>query len=164
DQIEAMTMADKIVVMHDGIVEQIGAPLDLYDRPDNTFVAGFIGSPAMNMMAGTVDAWRSKPVVALEGDVRLPLPPRTKVKKGARVIYGTRPEDITLASGNAGIAANVVVVEPTGAETLVIARAGTTEIQAAFKERHELKPGQPIRLMPMLERVHLFDAETGRRL
>ena len=164
DQIEAMTMADRIVVMHDGIVEQIGDPLALYDRPDNLFVAGFIGSPAMNFLNGRLarngaGAW----VEAADGQ-RLPLPAAAPGGDGARVVYGVRPEHFTLAGEGDGVPAEVVVVEPTGAGTQVVCRLAGHEVSAVFRERHAFRPGQPIRLRPDLAQLHLFDAEAGRRL
>src|SRR5690349_24117568 len=132
DQIEAMTMADKIVVMHDGLVEQIGAPLDLYDRPDNLFVAGFIGSPAMNLLRGTV---RANGSAELEGPagVRLPLAAPASWA-GRAVIFGIRPEHFALAGDGmgAGIEAQIQVIEPTGSEIQVVARLGGEEVIAVF--------------------------------
>src|SRR6516225_5060799 len=116
DQVEAMTMADRIVVMHDGRVEQIGTPLDLYDRPDNLFVAQFIGSPAMNVIEGTVRRANGSCQVDAQG-ARWPVPQGTAAEEGKSVHYGIRPGDITLTDPGRGVAARVVVVEPTGAET-----------------------------------------------
>ncbi len=164
DQIEAMTMADRIVVMQAGRVEQTGAPLDLYDRPANLFVAGFIGSPAMNFFEARIareDAGLS--AIAADG-TRLPLPESTKVDEGARVIYGIRPEHLQLGSGEAGIPAEVRVIEPTGAETLVVVEMAGTEAHAVFHERYPLQPGERIRLMPDLGRIHLFDQASGKRI
>jgi len=163
DQIEAMTMADQIVVMRDGVIEQTGAPLELYDFPANTFVAGFIGSPAMNLIEGTVAGNGGAPHVMTDQGTRLPLPD-APVRDGQRVYYGMRPEHWRLVGGDEGLPAEVVVVEPTGADTLVVCRLAGREIQASFNERHPLKPGQPIRLTPVLESVHLFDRETERRV
>ena len=120
DQIEAMTMADKIVVMHDGIVEQIGAPLDLYDKPDNQFVAGFIGSPAMNFLKGKV---KSNGAAGFEGPngVKLPLASAPANSDGRPAVYGVRPEHFTIADD--GAEAEIVVVEPTGSETQVVRQA-----------------------------------------
>ncbi|WP_436641099.1 ABC transporter ATP-binding protein [Microbaculum sp. FT89] len=164
DQIEAMTMADHIVVMRDGIVEQIGAPLDLYDHPVNTFVAGFIGSPAMNFINGRVDSLDGRPVVRVDDATVLPLPASVTAQAGTTVTYGTRPEHLTLTANGSGLDVEVSVVEPTGAETLVVTRIAGQELLASFKERHDLKPGQRIRLMPDLDTVHLFNVETGQRL
>jgi multiple sugar transport system ATP-binding protein len=161
DQIEAMTMADKIVVMHDGLVEQIGAPLELYDRPVNLFVAGFIGSPAMNTLKGTV---RANGALEFEGPggIRLPLSAAPQGSDGRSAIYGVRPEHFTL--GDDGADAEVQVVEPTGAELQVVAKMGGEDIIAVFRERHQFKPGDKIRLKPDPRLVHLFDDATGQRL
>jgi multiple sugar transport system ATP-binding protein len=159
DQIEAMTMADKIVVMQGGRIEQTGAPLELYDRPANVFVAGFIGSPAMNLIEGRVAAGAVEALGA-----RLPLP--AKAEEGRAVIYGIRPEHLRLA--DQGIEAEVAVVEPTGSETHVVLRvgagAGGRDLVGLFRERHAFKPGQVLRLAPDPEAAHLFGKETGARL
>jgi multiple sugar transport system ATP-binding protein len=158
DQIEAMTMADKIVVMHDGIVEQIGAPLDLYDRPDNLFVAGFIGSPAMNLINGRIEGGG----FVAQGGLSLPLRSAPAASSGKPAIYGIRPEHFHLAPD--GIPMEVVVVEPTGSETQVIVRSDGQEMIAIFRERVLARPGETIRVAPDPALVHLFDQETGRRL
>jgi multiple sugar transport system ATP-binding protein len=165
DQIEAMTMADKIVVMHEGLVEQIGAPLDLYDRPNNLFVAGFIGSPAMNFIKGTI---RANGAASFNGPngVRLPLGAAPANADGKPAVYGIRPEHFTIADD--GAEAEVQVIEPTGSETQVVAKIGGQEngqdIIAVFRERHPFKPGDKIRLKPDPRLVHLFDEATGHRL
>jgi len=161
DQIEAMTMADKIVVMHDGIVEQIGAPLELYDKPQNLFVAGFIGSPSMNFLPGVV---RANGHIEFEGKggVRMPLVSAPSGSDGREAVYGVRPEHFALAHD--GAEAVVQVVEPTGSEVQVVAQLGGTEVIAAFRERHPFKPGDKIRLKPNPQLVHLFDAASGQRL
>src|SRR5262245_34990517 len=161
DQIEAMTMADKIVVMHDGLVEQIGAPLQLYDRPDNMFVAGFIGSPAMNFLPGTVRANGSLSFEA-PGGARLPLAAAPPGADGRPAVYGIRPEHFALAED--GAEATIQVVEPTGSEIHVAARLGGSDIVAVFRERHSFKPGDTVRLKPDLRVAHLFDGATGKRL
>jgi len=161
DQIEAMTMADKIVVMHDGIVEQIGAPLDLYDRPNNLFVASFIGSPAMNFLKGKIKA---NGATGFEGPngVQLPLATAPANSDGQPAVYGIRPEHFVIADD--GAEAEIVVVEPTGSETQVFAKLGGEEVVAVFRERHQFNPGDKIRLKPDPHLVHLFDETTGRRL
>src|SRR5215471_3294168 len=121
DQIEAMTMADKIVVMHDGIVEQMGSPLELYDKPDNQFVAGFIGSPAMNFLKGKVKANGSAGFDGPNG-VKLPLARAPANSDGRPAVYGVRPEHFTIAHD--GAEAEVQVVEPTGSELQVAAKLG----------------------------------------
>ncbi|HYI91104.1 MAG TPA: sn-glycerol-3-phosphate ABC transporter ATP-binding protein UgpC [Beijerinckiaceae bacterium] len=158
DQIEAMTMADKIVVMHDGIVEQIGAPLDLYDRPDNLFVAGFIGSPAMNFIRGRIEA----DGFVADGGLRLPLRAALAAAAGRPAIYGIRPEHFRLAPE--GLPVEVVVVEPTGSETQVVVRSNGQEMIAIFRDRVMARPGETIRIAPDPALVHLFDQESGRRL
>ncbi|MCQ2006066.1 ABC transporter ATP-binding protein [Rhizobium sp. NRK18] len=161
DQIEAMTMADKIVVMHDGIVEQIGTPLELYDYPANLFVAGFIGSPAMNMIKGKLDPQDASVFVAEDG-TRLPLPRAFSSAAGKPLIYGLRPEYIRLDA--AGIPAEVVVIEPTGSETHIIISFGGGEVTCVFRERVTAKPGEKISISIDTEHVHLFDEESGMRL
>ena len=156
DQIEAMTMADKIVVMEDGYIRQIGAPLELYDRPANRFVAGFIGSPSMNFLPGTVRAG------AVEvGGTSVPLA-RPELTEGQPILLGIRPEDLSLS--DTGLPATVSVVEPTGSETHVVSRLGEAEIVSVFRDRHPLKPGDAIHLAADPSRVHLFAPESGARL
>ncbi len=152
DQIEAMTMADKIVVMHEGIVEQIGVPLELYDRPDNLFVAGFIGSPAMNLLPGTI---RANGGAGFEGPggVRLPLDEALAAFDGRPVVYGIRPEHFMLADD--GIEAEVQVVEPTGSELQVVARVGGEEIIG--QDPAQIGPAAGARVRPV-------DGETAQRL
>ena len=161
DQIEAMTMADKIVVMHDGRVEQIGAPLELYDRPDNLFVAGFIGSPAMNMIKGRI---RVNGTASFEGPagVTFSLAAAGSGNDGRPAVYGVRPEHFSLSED--GAEAEVQVIEPTGSELQVVAKLGGEDIIAVFRERHQFKPGEKIRLKPDPRLVHLFDETTGKRL
>ncbi len=158
DQIEAMTMADKIVVMNHGHIEQAGSPLDLYDRPGNLFVAGFIGSPAMNLLHGRISGGAFISV----GDVRWPLPADHKAAEGAEVVYGIRPEHLSLDP--AGIRATVHVIEPTGSETQVIMKLGGVSLMGAFRERITEKPGDPLPVSPDTRLVHLFDKATGQRL
>ena len=161
DQIEAMTMADKIVVMHDGIVEQIGAPLDLYDNPANLFVAGFIGSPAMTMISGRLDPEDAHAFVTADG-TRLPVARPAAAARGKDLVYGLRPEYIALDA--AGLAAEVVVIEPTGYETQLVVKLGGAEVTCVFRERVTVRPGETIRIAIDANHVHLFDAETGVRL
>ncbi len=162
DQVEAMTMADRIVVMHDGRVEQIGTPLELYDLPDNLFVAGFIGSPAMNFIKGTLRRNGDAAVEAEDG-TRLPAPTSVPGRDGQRVIYGVRPEHLSMGGNGAGAAvpAVVTVVEPTGADTFVYGELAGMQVCAVFEERHTFRPGETIRLAPRLASVHLFDEVTG---
>ena len=158
DQIEAMTMADKIVVMNHGRIEQAGAPLELYDRPANLFVAGFIGSPAMNMLAG-----RIKDGSFIDGGgTHWPLPPAYAGREGAEVVYGIRPEHLRLDPN--GIQARVQVVEPTGSETQVTLRIGEVSVMGAFRERIAANHGDALSVSPDLALVHIFDKGTGQRI
>ena len=161
DQIEAMTMGDQIVVMRDGRIEQTGSPLELYDRPANRFVAGFIGSPAMNFIDGTQ---RDGALVAGNG-AKLALAGALAANDGRAMVYGIRPEHLDLVGeGDGGFDAEVVVIEPTGSETQLFARLGGQEIAAIFRERHDFAPGQTIRLKPRASVAHLFDASSGQRI
>jgi multiple sugar transport system ATP-binding protein len=162
DQVEAMTMADRIVLMRDGIVEQVGSPLELYDRPANLFAAGFIGSPAMNFLPGILRRSGNNIHVEMESGIQLPLPADVGGLEGRQVVYGVRPEHLTLGSN--GIKATVNVVEPTGADTFVFGTIGGTDICASFTERHAFSPGEQIGLQPRLDVVHLFDSETGKSI
>ncbi|MEZ0308585.1 MAG: ABC transporter ATP-binding protein [Ramlibacter sp.] len=163
DQIEAMTMGDQIVVMRDGRIEQTGSPLELYDHPANQFVAGFIGSPAMNFLPGTLRRSGSTAFVELKDGTRLDAPVRATGTDGQPIVYGTRPEHLILADSG-GIPANVVVMEPTGMDTFVACRHEGADLSAVFRERHDFAPGSTIHLLPDLQRAHLFDADTGQRL
>ena len=161
DQIEAMTMADQIVVMHDGHIEQTGTPLELYDRPANRFVAGFIGSPSMNFIEATQ---KDGEMVTASG-ARLPIAGAVAANDGRAMVYGIRPEHLDLVNGSDdGFEAEVVVIEPTGSETQLFARLGGQEIVAIFRERHDFAPGQKIRLKPRAPVAHLFDAASGQRI
>jgi multiple sugar transport system ATP-binding protein len=157
DQIEAMTMADKIVVMQAGRIEQMGAPLELFDRPANVFVAGFIGSPSMNMLKGKIEGGS----VVIDG-ASLPFSGSRAVAEGQEVLYGVRPEHFDIAED--GLPARISVVEPTGSETTVVLRFGESEIVALFRERHDFKPGDTLHLKPRKDLVHLFDPQSGRRI
>ncbi len=161
DQIEAMTMADKIVVMQGGRIEQVGAPLELYDRPVNTFVASFIGSPSMNMVAGRV-VERDGIRLIEAGPALLPLPLGATIEVGREVTYGIRPEALT--TGGQGLSGTVAVVEPTGSETHVVLRVGSQDIVGMFRDRVNFRPGDALTFAPDPEKVHLFDNTTGARI
>jgi multiple sugar transport system ATP-binding protein len=163
DQIEAMTMADRIVVMRDGVVEQTGSPLEIYDRPANQFVAGFIGSPAMNFIPGVYRGTQGDARVEFAGGLALRAPAGAGVQDGQPVVYGIRPEHIELA-GDDGVPSEVVVVEPTGAETQVFTKLAGVEVSSVFRDRLAFRPGEVIRLRANPVRAHLFDAGSGVRL
>jgi multiple sugar transport system ATP-binding protein len=163
DQLEAMTMADRIVVMQDGRIEQQGPPLDLYDSPANLFVAGFIGSPAMNFIEGRLACNDSGWHVAV-GETWLPLGSNVVGGEGRKVVFGIRPEHLHARVDESGIPAGVEVVEPTGAITYLFTRIAGSAVIAVFSDRRPLAPGTRIGLTPEPDRIHLFDAETGLRL
>jgi multiple sugar transport system ATP-binding protein len=154
DQVEAMTMADRIAVMNDGRIEQLGEPLELYDRPANLFVAQFIGSPAMNVFDGTV---HGASVDALGARW-----PAKGGKDGQSVKYGIRPEHLEL--GAAGIAAEVIVVEPMGAETELVVKVGEATLNVMSRGRSSAGPGDKVFLAPDAANAHLFDAQSGLRI
>jgi multiple sugar transport system ATP-binding protein len=158
DQVEAMTMADKIVVMNAGKVEQIGAPLELFDRPVNLFVAGFIGSPAMNFIPGRIE---DSAFIATDGSL-LPLPPGAPTTDGRPLIYGVRPEHFEIAGE--GLRLDVSLVEPMGSDTQITGSAGTEQVVAVFHKRVRAAPGETLHLRPLLDEAHLFDASSGDRL
>ncbi|HWA50975.1 MAG TPA: sn-glycerol-3-phosphate ABC transporter ATP-binding protein UgpC [Dongiaceae bacterium] len=160
DQVEAMTMADRIVVLHDGVVEQIGSPLELYDRPANLFVAGFIGSPAMNMVQGTIRLGATPAFEATDG-TRLPLGSAPANSDGRKAIYGFRPEHLSLGGP---VQTEIAVIEPTGSETQVVARLAGQKIIGVFRERISARPGEQLAVGPNLSSVHLFDEASGQRL
>ncbi len=157
DQIEAMTMADKIVVMQGGRIEQVGSPLELYDRPANQFVAGFIGSPSMNFLPGTV----ADGAFHAEGGTHWPVPRGFPVGN-RRAVLGVRPEHLRLDPE--GVPVEVQLVEPTGPETQVLGRAGETRLTCALRERIAARPGERISVSADPASLHLFDAESGARL
>jgi len=162
DQIEAMTMADRIVVMRDGYVEQMGSPLDLYDRPQNVFVAGFIGSPAMNLVRGRLRV-NGRATFQTDDGLVIPLADAPAGSDGMPVLCGVRPEHFSIG-GEAGIEVEVAVVEPTGSETQVVARHGDQDLTCLFRERVTARPGETIRISPESGLVHLFEPESGKRI
>jgi multiple sugar transport system ATP-binding protein len=144
--------------MHDGVIEQIGTPLELYDRPANLFVAGFIGSPAMNLIQGKMDGGA---FIAADG-TRVELPNAPAGAAGRNVTLGIRPEHLHL--DNAGLPMEILTVEPTGSETQVVAKLAGQEIMGAFRERITARPGETINVRPEAANVHLFDTESGQRI
>ena len=160
DQIEAMTMANRIVVMNEGIVQQVGPPLELYDRPANVFVAGFIGSPTMNFMDGVVRL-AGGPIVRLADGSLIAVAVRD-VKDGQAVTLGMRPEHLLMADH--GIAGEILVVEPLGMCTQVTVRANGGLITLMVMERRAIGPGDSVKLAIAPAHVHVFDKTTGKRL
>ena len=164
DQIEAMTMADRIVVMHDGVIEQIGTPLELYDRPDNLFVAQFIGSPAMNIVQGTLRRTNGNAHVETPDGVRWPLGSGAG-SDGQAFTYGVRPDHLELvADANRGVPGEIVVVEPTGSETELVVKIGEAQVIVEARGRATVRPGDRVTFAVNPANVHLFDQKSGQRL
>ncbi|WP_062218039.1 ABC transporter ATP-binding protein [Aureimonas sp. D3] len=164
DQIEAMTMADRIVVMNAGRIEQVGAPLELYDRPANIFVAGFLGSPPMNLLP----ARRGGDGVLALADMAFgtggpALPLVAPATEGTDFLVGIRPERFRRA-GDGGLPLKVGVVEPTGAETHVYGTIGETAVRVVLSERVVAQPGEILPLAVAPDDCHLFEASSGRRV
>ncbi len=172
DQVEAMTMGDRIVVMKDGHIQQIAAPLALYNTPANRFVAGFIGSPAMNFLEGTLGTAADGLVFEGADGLRLPIPPERagSARAGQPVSLGVRPEDLAVAKANgslderAVIAMTTELLEPMGNEIFLHARAGEQAVVARVAPQTLPEPGQPVGLAPTLDKLHLFESESGRSL
>ncbi|MEA3537193.1 sn-glycerol-3-phosphate ABC transporter ATP-binding protein UgpC [Rhizobium sp. CC-YZS058] len=159
DQIEAMTMADRIVVMQGGRIEQIGTPLELYDRPANAFVAQFIGSPAMNLLSAEV----INDELVVNGSRPTGLRAPGAAQPGQKVLIGKRPEEIAISVGT-GIEAVVTNIEPTGSETFVETRMDENLISVVLRDRPTFDVGSRQSLSLSRGAVHLFDGETGERL
>ena len=159
DQIEAMTMADVVVIMREGVIEQTGQPLEIYDNPVNLFVAQFIGSPGMNLIEGTIVKENDEISFHCKGSI-LPLPQTADVADGQRVIYGIRPEHLVPTMDGAGLPAKISVVEPTGPETHLYCLLAGIEVCSISRERMDWQPGIEINLLPELDHVHLFDANS----
>jgi multiple sugar transport system ATP-binding protein len=170
DQIEAMTMGDRIVVMRDGLIQQIGSPLELYDRPANKFVGGFIGSPAMNFFEARLNG--DGDVVSLQLDgVRLDLPPEKSAKlsgyRNRQVIVGIRPEDLKVTAEHTEgktLRGAVEVVEPIGNETYVDFNAGSFSLIAAVGRKAGIQAHSNLVVTPVMESLHLFDAESEKAI
>ena len=160
DQIEAMTMGDTIVVLRDGVVQQTGAPLEVYDRPANLFTAGFIGSPAMNVLDGEVGiAADGQCVLRLPSGADIPLPRERNLEPGRHVQIGIRPEHVIVS--DAGLEARVVTVEPTGAATHVMLELAGRKLIALLQKRITLSRGATVRIAVRPASIHLFDRVTG---
>lgn len=157
DQVEAMTMADRIVVMRSGVIEQTGTPLELYDYPANIFVAQFIGSPSMNILEGHIKAGS---FVSANG-LKLPIPEKFAALEGRKVSYGIRPEHLVIDTS--GIEGDVHLLEPTGSSTEILVNFGTQQLVALVYERLDIRPGNKLKLLPLLAHVRLFD-EAGNRI
>jgi multiple sugar transport system ATP-binding protein len=166
DQMEAMTMSDRIVILNGGRVEQAGAPLDVYDRPANLFVATFIGSPAMNLFDGILAREGEHAFCLIEGR-RIPLDPVLRAPADARIVVGVRPEHLQVehsGSGSGDFVVDVGIVEPTGAESHIYGKFGNSDMIVALSGRSFLKTGERIKLRAAPELLHIFDKDTGKRM
>ncbi|TQS70073.1 sn-glycerol-3-phosphate ABC transporter ATP-binding protein UgpC [Rhodobacteraceae bacterium] len=165
DQVEAMTMGEKIVVLRDGQVEQVGTPLELYDQPDCVFVASFIGSPAINMMQARVGAG-GKTLVLAEAEVALPMPAGYDLRDDQDVLLGIRPEYLEAVTGHVdhALPATVHAVESTGSDTTVICNSPVGQVLIASKSRSDLAPQQKVFLRFTEGKEILFDKTTERRI
>jgi multiple sugar transport system ATP-binding protein len=159
DQVEAMTMADDIVILKGGEIQQIGTPDEVYDRPANLFVADFIGSPPINLLEGRTDAAGVK-----FGQTILPVPAGAGPERN--VIYGIRPVDIGVAAAEAegAVPAEVMIAETTGAETVIHANLEDSEVRVVLPERRRFAKGERIGLRPDPSKIHLFDPATQKRI
>jgi multiple sugar transport system ATP-binding protein len=161
DQTEAMTMADKIVVLNGGRIEQAGEPLELYSNPRNLFVAGFIGSPEMNLLPATVGEAGATKVTLADG-TEVPIGTPLDKAPGTEIVYGTRPQHIAI--GGEGVPAEIIVVEPTGEAQEVLAQVGAQRISVVVRDHAPLRPGETIHLAIDPTKVLLFDKQSGLRL
>ena len=164
DQVEAMTMADRIVVLRDGRIEQIGTPLDLYDSPANVFVAEFIGSPAMNMLPARLSMDGNRRAAVINGGTKIELPPQLAGTDGQSILVGIRPEHLSVSNAANGLTGKVALVEPTGAQVQIIADVGGRAVTALLNERVLPAVGSDIALTTKLDAIHAFDAASGQRL
>ncbi len=163
DQIEAMTLADRIVVLNRGVVEQVGRPRDVFDAPQNRFVANFIGSPSMNFIEGAVERADGGAALITDSGMRLPLPDAPNAAAGERLVYGVRPEHLRPDPG-AAIKCRVSVVEDTGSETIILTRFGKDSLTVLLRDHADIRPGEEIGLAPVPGSAHYFNARTGIRV
>lgn len=166
DQIEAMTMGQMIVVLRDGRIEQSGTPLELYDKPANLFVAGFIGSPEINQLPGEIVLNQSHASLQLKEGSLLALPPGLQVKHGQKVVYAIRPEQVNVVheARDDALLATITAIENTGSDMQIFCQTGGGAFTSVFKQRLPLREGETIWLQPRLSGVHVFDAESGMRI
>ncbi|TNV22941.1 sn-glycerol-3-phosphate ABC transporter ATP-binding protein UgpC [Buttiauxella sp. B2] len=167
DQIEAMTMGQMIVVLREGRIEQVGSPLELYDRPANLFVAGFIGSPEINQLKGEVTVQNGEMMLRLADGSLLNLPAGVQVKPQQTVVYAIRPEQVNVVgeSENGGaLKATITAIENTGSDMQLFCNTGGGSFTSVFKQRLDVQEGETVWLQPKLTGIHIFDAESGLRV
>ena len=167
DQVEAMTLADRIVIMRDGHIEQVGTPTEVFERPVNTFVAGFIGSPPMNQLDAVVEGGKA----VLSDGVAVPLPAGLSVSEGQEIVLGFRPESFapaghSLHGGEASITLSrpVIIAEPLGTETILFVELGGKDVQGKMLNPREVHAGETLEFILDLNRLHVFDRASGRRV
>ena len=161
DQTEAMTLADRIVVLRDGDIAQVGTPLDVYRNPGDTFVAGFIGSPEINLLPATSLGPEAR-AVALADGTHLPLPDSLPLPEGTPVTYGLRPQHIGIAAS--GLPGEIVLIEPTGDSQELGVRIGSHEISVVLHDSRPLSPGQQVFLALDADKAVVFDTDSGKRV
>jgi len=165
DQIEALTMADRVVVLRDGVIEQLGTPIELYDSPANVFVAEFIGSPAMNVLPARLRIDGSRRAAMVDGGSIVDLPPALSGKEGQAILLGIRPEHLAIGgAAHGGLTGTVSLVEPLGSQVQIISEVAGRSVTVLISERVLPAVGSAITLSPKTASVHAFDAESGRRL
>jgi multiple sugar transport system ATP-binding protein len=164
DQVEAMTMAERIVVLRDGRIEQVGTPLALYDSPANIFVAEFIGSPAMNLLPARLRADGERRAAEVDGGFRLALPAPIAGADGQPILLGVRPEHLSVAPAGGGLSGKVALVEPLGSQVQIIVDMAGRQVTALLNERLLPPVGSTIAFAARPDALHAFDAESGRRL
>jgi multiple sugar transport system ATP-binding protein len=163
DQIEAMTMADRIVLLNHGHIEQVGAPLELYDRPANLFVARFIGSPAMNLLEGSIVQQPGQTHVDVGDGISIALGCSVPIEADTKVVCGIRPEHLSVCDGNSALHINVSAIEATGAESHLHGAIGRHRATLVVGGRRRITHGGAIPLSVAAADIHLFDPKTGRR-
>ena len=173
DQVEAMTLADRIVIMRDGYVEQVGTPGDVFDHPANTFVAGFIGSPPMNQLDAEISSEAGRPVARFPDGLVIPMPADIagKVSAGQGIVVGFRPESLAPkghslhgAGETVSLTRDVVIAEPLGTETIIFTGIAGREVQGRMLNPRPVRPGESMEFVLDLARLHIFDKASGKSL
>jgi len=167
DQVEAMTLADRIVIMRDGYIEQVGTPSEVFERPANVFVGGFIGSPPMNQLDAMVTSGKGR----LGDGVEVLLPADARVSGGQEIVIGFRPESFAPvghslhgADHSLTVRKQVLIAEPLGTETILFTELGGREVQGKMLNPRPVKPGETLDFTLDLARLHIFDKASGRSL
>jgi multiple sugar transport system ATP-binding protein len=160
DQVEAMTLADRVVVLNKGVIQQAGSPMELYRQPANTFVAGFIGSPAMNFFEATIVQGEARTAAG----ARFPFKPARAVSEGESVTVGVRPEHFLRSGDGAGLTGPISIVEPTGGQTFVTLDIAGQPTVVTLSGEDTLDLGSDLTLFTQPTHVYVFDGQTGQRI